>query len=184
MQHTATKEPHLNNLPFDPANPFGDADQSHAPVGIGVEIEQLAAEFAAKGVNAHHAVPLWLGKPNRFTSQIMHSAKEVLDYISAELEEQARARAAAHAPAQGAPAQAPAGSTSDDQGVVSNSTAARKADRAALQARRAQHSEAVPMAGEAWRKAIRDRDAAMLEWNKYVEGLRTAFNDLKKNRPR
>ena len=40
------------------------------------------------------------------------------------------------------------------------------------------------MAGEAWRKAIRDRDAAMLEWNKYVEGLRTAFNDLKKNRPR
>jgi hypothetical protein len=177
----------MNHLPFDPANPFGDippAHQSHAPVGIGAEIEQLAAEFAAKGINAHHAVPLWLGKPNRFTSQIMHSAKEVLDYVTAELDEQARARAAAHAPAQGAPAQAPAGGTGDDQGVVSTGATAREAERAALQARRVAHAEAVVMAGEAWRKAIRDRDAAMLEWNKYVEGLRTAFNDLKKNRPR
>lgn len=170
-------------LPFDPKNPFGDvppAMDMSAPVGIGAEIEQLSAEFAALGMNAHHTVTLWLGKPNRFTSIIMRSAKEVLDYVSAELAEQAQARAAAHATG------TPASGAGDDQGVVTAAEAgdSKTAARAALQARREAHKEQERLAGDAWRKAIRDRDAAMLEWNKYVENLRLAFNALKQNRPR
>lgn len=159
--------------PFDPSNPFGDAPEPVSPLGS--EIEELAAQFAANGMNAHHTVNLWLGKPNRFTSTIMRSAQEVLDYVTAELEDQARARAAVAA----TPA---AGATGDADAVVT-ATGADQA-RAALQARRAAHKVLEQEAGDAWRKAIRGREAAMLDWNKYVEHLRVQFNLLKMNRPK
>ena len=82
-------------MTFDPSNAFDSSPAS----GIGAEIDMLAADFAALGVNGHHAVPLWMGKPNRFTGVVMTSAQEVLDYIAEEVKQQAAARAAAHAPA-------------------------------------------------------------------------------------
>lgn len=161
---------------FDPSNAFDSSPAS----GIGAEIDMLAADFAALGVNGHHAVPLWMGKPNRFTGVVMTSAQEVLDYIAEEVKQQAAARAAAHAPGP------IAGATGDAEGAAITSAPAedKLAARAELQARKAQHRDQVQQAGEAWRKAIRDRDAAILEWNRYVESLRVAYNAIKDNRPR
>lgn len=149
---------------FDPANPFGDVP----PTGIGAEIEMLVAEFAKLGVSAHSAVPLWLGKPNRFTSILMHSAKEVLDYIAAELELSARNRAEAHG-------QAPAGD--EAEAVVSTGEVTEVAERKRL------HRERVVLANDAWRQAIRDRAAATLSWDQYVENLRKEYQKLKLIKP-
>jgi hypothetical protein len=148
---------------FDPLNPFGE---STLP-GIGAEIEMLAADFAKLGVSAHSAVPLWLGKPNRFSGTVMHSAKEVLDYITQELAQQATLRAAAHG--------TPQAGTGDPDTVVSTNTAATE--------RRRLHREAVAMANDAWRQAIRDRAAAMLQWDGYVENLRKQYQALKLQKP-
>lgn len=163
-------------MTFDPSNAFDSSPAS----GIGAEIDMLAADFAALGVNGHHAVPLWMGKPNRFTGVVMTSAQEVLDYIAEEVKQQAAARAAAHAPGP------VAGATGDADGAASTSAPAedKLAARAELQARKAQHRDQVQQAGDAWRKAIRDRDAAILEWNRYVESLRVAYTAIKDNRPR
>jgi hypothetical protein len=149
---------------FDSSNPFGDMPAS----GIGAEIEMLAADFAKLGVSAHSAVPLWMGKPNRFTGAVMHSAKEVLDYIAAELEAQARNRAEAHGDA---PVQAPQASTGDADSVVTTTAPVNEAKRL--------HRERVHAANEAWRKAIQDRAASLVQWNAYVDGLRSEYQKLK-----
>lgn len=155
---------------FDPANPFGDT--SIPPSGIGAEIEMLAADFAKLGVSAASAVPLWLGKPNRFTGVVMRSVQEVLDYVSAELAQQAALRAEVHG-------QAPAGAdTGDAEGVVNTSAAPNEgAERKRL------HRERVAQANDAWRQAIRDRAAAVLQWDAYVENLRRQYQALKLQKP-
>ena len=154
---------------FDPANPFGDT--SIPPGGIGAEIEMLAADFAKLGVSAQSAVPLWLGKPNRFTGVVMHSAQEVLEYIGQELAQQATLRAEAHGQA---PAGAAGAGTGDADNVVSTG--------AASEAKRL-HRERVAHANDAWRQAIRDRAAAVLQWDSYVENLRKQYQNLKLLKP-
>lgn len=156
---------------FDPANPFGDAAGNNPPSGIGAEIEMLSADFAKLGVSAQSAVPLWLGKPNRFTGVVMRSAQEVLDYIAHELEQQAALRAEAHGQV---PARAAQAGTGDAEGVVTTNAAA--------EARRL-HRERVAAANDAWRQAIRDRAAAMLQWDGYVENLRKQYQALKSQKP-
>lgn len=161
---------------FDPANPFGDE-----PVpAMAQEIDMLAGEFAKLGVSAHSAVPLWLGKPNRFTSIVMTSAQQVLDYIAAELAAQAKARAEAGMDSNAHPTaralQADAGA---DAGVVSTSTPL-QADRAT---KRAQYVQAVQAANDAWREAIRLRSKALMEWDSYVEGARREYQRVKGMKP-
>lgn len=161
---------------FDPANPFGETTPTPL-AGIDAEIAMLAADFAKLGVSASSAVPLWLGKPNRFTSTIMRSAKEVLDYIAAELAEQAALRAEAH----GQPAPGP--SQADPDAVVSaTDCASDDAPKASTEAKRL-HRERVAAANDAWRKAIRDRAAAVVEWDKYVEHLRSEYQKVKLLKP-
>ncbi len=153
---------------FDPSNPFGD---SAPPSGIGAEIEMLSADFAKLGVSAQSAVPLWLGKPNRFTGVVMRSVQEVLDYITQELEQQATLRAEAHGQAPAGAAQA---GTGDAEGVVTTNAAA--------EAKRL-HRERVAAANEAWRAAIRARAAALLQWDAYVESLRKEYQAMKLQKP-
>ena len=156
---------------FDPANPFGDAAGSIPPSGIGAEIEMLSADFAKLGVSAQSAVPLWLGKPNRFTGVVMRSVQEVLDYITQELEQQATLRAEAHGQA---PAGAPQAGAGDADNVVTTN--------AAGEARRL-HRERVAAANDAWRQAIRDCAAALLQWDGYVENLRKQYQTMKLQKP-
>jgi hypothetical protein len=147
--------------PFNPQRIFDDAPASTepAPTIMQVEIDELASQFAALGMNPHSTVALWIGKPNRFTSTVMRSAQEVLDYVSAEhdataqMQQQVAAVATPAVPA----------------GVVKEARSAAKAA----------HMLAVQNANMAWREAVRQRNKAMMEWNAYVDTLRITYQNLK-----
>lgn len=127
------------------------------------EIAMLQSDFAAIGVqDPTSAVSNWLGKPNRFTAQVMHSAFEVLTYFRAEIDARSRV------------AEQPREDKVEDRGqhapVTRNEGPAvvkPKADPALR--------IAAEQAGEAWRLAVKQRAAAMQQWDEYVRGLSNAY---------
>jgi hypothetical protein len=148
------------------------ASQEPAPNIMEAEIDQIAQEFAALGMNPHATVALWMGKPNRFTGVVITSAQEVLEYVRAEHNATATMQAAVAAVAREKPA-------AKGSGAVSGANA--PADDGA-RARRAAHALKLAEANNAWRKAITDRAAAMVQWNQYVDAARAAYQTLKATR--
>lgn len=167
---------------FNPHDPFGEGYNSPAPMGE--EIERHVADFAALGMNAHATVAMWLGKPNRFTSVVMTSALEVLEYVRAELDMtksiQAQVKAAASEPvAQDTGTHALGAGTGDaapGAGTVVNPAPAR--DPGARTAR-AMQRDAIAAANQDWRDAVRQRSEAIRQWDAYVANKRAIYTQLK-----
>jgi hypothetical protein len=136
------------------------------------EATLLAPQFAELGVNdAHTAISNWIGKPNRFTGLVMTHPYNVLTYFQQELE--ARKNSAAQSSVAVAEQQRE-DKTGPDRGqhavpTKNGGTGVVKAKPdAALRAQAEQ-------AGEAWRNAVKQRAAAMQQWDQYVRSLSDAY---------
>lgn len=161
---------------------FEASDDPAAPPmhPLGLEIEALRASFAALGVNADHAVPLWLGKPNRFTGQMMTAAQHVLDYMHAEFAYQRSTRTT---PEPGAP-----GPQVAEQGRAEGVVSTVPADPPIAAPGRRRSPEAqeraamLARANAAWREAVQQRADAVRQWDQYVAHLREQYRSLKLQR--
>lgn len=157
---------------------FEDPSQAGPVHPIGAEIEMLRGQFVALGVNPDHAVPLWLGKPDRFTGVVMTSAQQVLSFFHAELAAQRAARGEA-APGAPVPVHNPhpwqrAVPAGDDPQPALVQVAPSRAPR-----RSAELVDQIKGANAAWREAVRLRAEAMRQWDAYVESSRREFHRLR-----
>jgi hypothetical protein len=126
------------------------------------EIELMREEFVALGItDPHAAVVAWLGKPSNFSGRTMHTPQEVLDFFRAQLQ--------ATIPQ---PAEHP-------QDAVDHTVAQQRAANVVNDGKTADNVSRIHQANAAWRKAVSDRKAAMMQWDIYVAQLRQQYQDAK-----
>ena len=161
--------------------PLGHAPPTPTESELDIEIMRYTEDFNALGLDARSTVMMWIGKPNRFDGSVLMSAFQVLQYVTAELDATKTMQDQVHGAAlEDAPAEPAAGHPGDDQGVVSTTTAPPASERAQ---RRAAHKQALLQANEAWRQAIEQRAAALLQWDAYVSHKRSEYQKLKLTKP-
>jgi hypothetical protein len=170
--------------------PLGHAPPTPTESELDLEIQRYTHEFEQLGLDARSTVMMWIGKPNRFDGSVLMSAFQVLHYVAAELDVTRNMKAQMHAAAvedapaeaaaEDAPAAPPAGHASPAQGVVTTTPQGASDDRAQ---RRAAHKQALAQANEAWRQAIEQRAAAVVQWDAYVGHMRSEYQKLKLIKP-
>lgn len=146
---------------------INDAPTPAHPQVDPLEIAMLQSEFAAIGVqDASTAVSNWLGKPNRFTAQVMHSAMEVLTYFRAEIDARNRS---AEAP------QHEESKTSGHADALAPAPRNEPAERVVKPKANAEAKAQAELAGAAWRLAVKQRAEAMQQWDQYVRSMSDAY---------